>query len=63
MAFKKKNILLALLLCLFAFTAYANDSFIVKDIRVKGLQRITLGTVLNYLPVKVGERFDTKKCP
>jgi len=33
----------------------AADSFVVQDIRVEGLQRISAGTVFNYLPVKVGE--------
>lgn len=33
------------------------DSFIVKDIKVNGLQRITAGTVYDYLPVNVGENF------
>ena len=34
-----------------------DEEFIVKDIQVKGLQRISLGTVYNYLPVNVGEKF------
>jgi len=34
-----------------------DEEFVVKDIQVKGLQRISLGTVYNYLPVNVGERF------
>jgi outer membrane protein insertion porin family len=29
--------------------------FVVKDIRVEGLQRTEPGTVFSYLPVKVGE--------
>ena len=33
----------------------AADSFIVKDIKITGLQRVSTGTVLNYLPVQVGE--------
>ena len=33
----------------------ANNNFIVRDIKVNGLQRISVGTVLNYLPVQVGE--------
>ncbi|MCK5524159.1 MAG: outer membrane protein assembly factor BamA [Thiomargarita sp.] len=37
--------------------AYAFDAFIVKDIRLEGLGRISAGTVFNYLPVTVGERF------
>lgn len=33
----------------------ASDNFVVKDIKVTGLQRVTAGTVLNYIPVQVGE--------
>ncbi|MDP1602803.1 MAG: outer membrane protein assembly factor BamA [Legionella sp.] len=33
----------------------AADSFIVRNIKVTGLQRVSVGTVLNYLPVQVGE--------
>jgi outer membrane protein insertion porin family len=36
---------------------YAAESFIVENIQVKGLQRTPVGTVYNYLPVKVGEEF------
>lgn len=43
------------LLSQFALTVHALESFVVKEIRVEGLQRITEGTVLNYLPVHVGE--------
>ena len=31
------------------------DNFIIEDIRVEGLQRISPGTVFNFLPVKVGD--------
>lgn len=37
------------------------DSFVIRDIRVEGLERIALGTVLNYLPVSVGETFDPSR--
>jgi len=40
-------------------SAYAFEPFVVKDIRVEGLQRISAGTVFNYLPVKVGQKLDT----
>lgn len=30
-------------------------AFVVSDIKVRGLERVKLGTVLNYLPVQVGE--------
>jgi outer membrane protein insertion porin family len=31
------------------------ETFTIEDIRVEGLQRISAGTVFNYLPVKVGD--------
>jgi outer membrane protein insertion porin family len=40
---------------LFANSALALEPFVVKDIRVEGLQRTEAGTVFTYLPVKVGE--------
>lgn len=51
-----KKLLAALLLCvLHAPVGLAMEPFVVKDIRVDGLQRIAAGTVFNYLPVKVGD--------
>lgn len=38
-------------------TSYAFDSFVVKEIRVEGLQRISVGTVFNYLPIRINEKF------
>ena len=38
-----------------AFAASAFDPFVVKDIRVEGIQRVEAGTVFSYLPVKVGD--------
>ena len=46
---------------LYASSAYALEPFIVKDVRVEGLQRTEAGTVFNYLPVKVGETMDDEK--
>jgi len=37
--------------------AAAFEPFQVSDIRVEGLQRISAGTVFNFLPVQVGDRF------
>lgn len=42
-------------LCVFASCVHAFESFVIEDIKIEGLQRITLGTAFNYLPVKVGE--------
>ena len=41
--------------------AYAFTPFVVKNIRVNGLQRIEVGTIFNYLPVKVGESVTADK--
>lgn len=44
-----------------ALPALAIQPFVVKDIRVEGVQRTEAGTVFSYLPVKVGERIDDDK--
>ena len=41
--------------------ATAQDSFVVEEIRLEGLQRISAGTIFNYLPVKVGDRVDSSR--
>ena len=45
----------------FGLNAFAADSFVVKDIRVEGLQRVEPGTVFSYLPVQVGDKFTEEK--
>ncbi len=37
------------------------DNFTVGDIRVEGLQRISEGTVFNYLPVNIGDHLDGQR--
>ena len=39
----------------------ASESFTVGDIRIEGLQRITEGTVYNYLPVNIGDQLDARR--
>jgi len=51
---KLKSILL-LITGLYASSALALEPFVVKDIRVEGIQRTEAGTVFSYLPIKVGE--------
>lgn len=41
--------------------AQAFAPFVVRDIRVEGLQRTEAGTVFSYLPVKVGETMTEEK--
>ncbi|MEM1173491.1 MAG: outer membrane protein assembly factor BamA [Pseudomonadota bacterium] len=44
---------------LIALPAAANfGSFVVRDMRVEGLQRISEGTVFNYLPINIGDEVD-----
>src|SRR3954470_5913728 len=38
-----------------AFTQEENPVFTVGDIRLEGLQRVTEGTVFNYLPINIGD--------
>jgi outer membrane protein insertion porin family len=51
----------ALVALAFASLATAFDPFVVKDIRVEGVQRTEAGTVFSYLPIKVGERIDDER--
>ncbi len=39
----------------------AQGAFTVGDIRVEGLQRISEGTVFNYLPVNIGDHLDGQR--
>ena len=57
----KKTLLPALIAGLFSLPAAAFAPFVVKDIRVEGIQRTEAGTVFSYLPVKVGETFTDDK--
>jgi len=52
-----RNTLFALL-ALLPLTAMAAGEFVVRDMRVEGLQRISEGTVFNYLPINVGDTVD-----
>ncbi len=55
------RLLLALFGGFVSLAAMAIEPFVVKDIRVEGVQRTEAGTVFSYLPVKVGERMDDDK--
>jgi len=43
---------------LLAASASAMEPFVVRDIRVEGIQRTEAGTVFSYLPIKVGDTLD-----
>lgn len=53
-----RNSLFAAVVLLLPLAAQAFTPYVVKDIKIEGLQRITDGTVLNYLPISVGEEIN-----
>ena len=55
------RVLLLLACCLIAEAPLAQSAFVVRDIRVEGLQRISDGTVFNYLPVNIGDTLDRQR--
>ncbi|MDQ2991165.1 MAG: outer membrane protein assembly factor BamA [Pseudomonadota bacterium] len=59
--FFRHSLIGAAVLALCAGQALAVNPFVVKDIRVEGIQRTEAGTVFSYLPVRVGETFDDEK--
>ena len=57
-----KTKILIVLMALLSFTfVKAQDIFIVKDIRIEGLQKISEGALLNYLPINIGDQLDDTK--
>ena len=59
--FIRRSLIGAAVLAMCAGNALAVNPFVVKDIRVEGIQRTEAGTVFSYLPVRVGETFDDAK--
>ena len=57
--FKLKSILF-LAIGLYANSALALEPFVIKDIRIEGIQRTEAGTVFTNLPVKVGDTMNNE---
>ena len=53
-----KRSLFSLILLFISLPALGFEPFIVRDIRLEGLQRVSAGTVFNYLPIKAGDKLD-----
>ncbi len=53
-----RKILTALLFLIFVGSAYGFEPFTIRDIRVDGLQRISVGTVFNYFSLTRGDLVD-----
>lgn len=50
-----------LVMLVFSPASRAFDPFVIEDIRIEGAQRITPGTIFNYLPLQVGDTLDDEK--
>ena len=46
-----------LLILLFQSALISAQDFTIEDIRIEGLQRLTPGTIFNYLPIETGDVF------
>ena len=57
----KLSRLLLLLSGITSLSAAAFEPFVVKDIRVEGIQRTEAGTIFSYLPVRVGDTLTEQK--
>ena len=55
---KFKIFILSVLLSL---NLFAFDEFLVSDIRIIGLQRVSTGSIFNVIPISVGDRIDLRK--
>jgi len=53
-----RRLIFLFLLLFVQHSLHASEGFVVDDIKLQGLERIPDGTLLNYLPVKVGDVFD-----
>ena len=51
----------ALIVAIFSHHALALEPFVIKDIRVEGLQRTEAGTIFTYLPVQAGDLMSDEK--
>ena len=52
----KKSILASAVALVLSSPAYALDEFVIEDIQVNGLQRVSLGSSLTYIPVQIGDK-------
>ena len=57
----KTRYISTLIVALFSQHALALEPFVIKDIRVEGLQRTEAGTIFTYLPVQAGDVMSDEK--
>ena len=58
---KKGIITIAIWLFIFPMATLSSDEFVVKDIKIEGLEKISEGALLNYLPVNIGDSLDESR--
>ena len=59
--FKKNIISIVFWLLILPMAALSSDEFIVKDIKIEGLEKISEGALLNYLPVNIGDSLNENR--
>jgi outer membrane protein insertion porin family len=57
----RSKLALFISLLILSVAAFAMEPFVIKDIKIEGLQRTEPGTVFNYLPVQVGDTMTEDK--
>ena len=58
---KPLNISKILLCVFFSLNLLSFEDFIVNDIRIAGLQRVSTGSIFNTIPISVGDKIDQRK--
>ena len=56
-----KKFKISFLFFLLSFNLASFDEFLVSDIRIIGLQRVSTGSIFNVIPISVGDKIDTRK--
>jgi len=55
----KYSLAIFALIALFPFSISSEEEWVVNDIRISGLQRVSAGSIFNVMPVAVGDTVDT----
>ena len=56
-----KNLRILLVGLFLSFELLAFEEFLVGDIRIIGLQRVSTGSIYNVIPINVGDKIDIRK--
>ena len=56
-----KNLRILVVSFFLSFELIAFEEFLVGDIRIIGLQRVSTGSIYNVIPINVGDKIDTRK--